>query len=139
MEQPRPKSSDPGADPGAGDGLDAIAQYGRGDYDELTGTYEWYDVPPDVTAERKTADWGAILTRLDLLAFDMQRHLGLRLTEVLRTHTWREFVVLVQGLLGVDEHLVTAGGVQTFPATLIGAHFHTTEQDDEGQDDDDGH
>jgi hypothetical protein len=132
VELPRPKSTAPDAGSGVGerDGLEAIAQYGRGEYDELTGTYEWYDVPPDVSAERTAADWGEIFARLDLLAFDMQRHLGLRLTTVLRTHTWREFVALVQGLLGLDDHVVTAAGIHTFPASLIGAHFHTTSDDD---------
>lgn len=54
---------------------------------------------------------------------------------MLHTHTWREFAALVSGLLGLDEHLVTPhGGITSFPATLIGAHFHTTD-DSEGADD----
>ncbi|PCN47012.1 hypothetical protein Csp2054_14310 [Curtobacterium sp. 'Ferrero'] len=91
-------------------------------------------MPPDVAGERTTADWGEIIARFDLLAFDMQRHLGLRLTTVLRTHTWREFAALVSGLLSIDEHLVTPGRIITVPGTLIGSHFHTP--DDEEQRDD---
>jgi hypothetical protein len=53
---------------------------------------------------------------------------------VLRTHTWREFAALVSGLLGLDDHFVTPGGITSVPATLIGAHFHkndSEEPDDE--------
>lgn len=83
----------------------------------------------------RRADWSEIITRLDLVAFDMARHLGgLRLTTVLNTYTWREFRALVNGLLGLDDHIVTPAGVQTFPATAIGALFQTTD-DDEEQDD----
>lgn len=83
-----------------------------------------------MASERKSADWGEILTRLDLVAFDLQRHLGLRLTTVLRTHTWREFAALVSGLLGLDDHFVTPGGITSVPATLIGAHFHTNDSEE---------
>ncbi len=71
-----------------------------------------------------------ILTHLDLLAFDMQRHLGLRLTTVLHTHTWREFADLVSGLLGLEEHLVTPRGVTSIPATLLGSRFTTTDDEE---------
>lgn len=135
MELDRPKSIEAGADSGPREGLDAIAQYGRGEFDELTGTYEWYEVPPEVAGRRTTADWGEVIARFDLLAFDFQRHLNLRLTTVLRTHTWREFVALVSGLLSIDEHLVTGTGITTVPATLIGAHFHTTDDSEEPDDD----
>jgi len=91
-------------------------------------------VPPDVAGERKAADWGEIIARFDLLAFDFQRHLHLRLTTVLNTHTWREFAALVSGLLSIDEHLVTGTGIVTIPATLIGAHFHTTDDSEEPTD-----
>jgi hypothetical protein len=64
----------------------------------------------------------------------MQRHLGLRLTVVLHTHTWREFAALVSGLLGLDEHLVTGTSITTVPATLIGAHFHTSDDSEEPDD-----
>ncbi|WIA99748.1 hypothetical protein [Curtobacterium sp. MCBA15_012] len=87
-------------------------------------------MPAEVTASRTTADWGRIVQRLDLLAFDMQHHLGLRLTTVLRTHTWREFAHLVSGLLGLEEHIVTGRGVTSIPASLLGAHFHTPDDEE---------
>jgi hypothetical protein len=91
-------------------------------------------VPADVTATRTAADWGEIIARFDLVAFDLQHHLGLRLTTVLTTYTWREFAALVSGLLGLVEHLVTPSGVKSIPATLIGAHFHTPDDDEEPED-----
>jgi hypothetical protein len=88
-------------------------------------------VPAEITATRTRADWGEIIARFDLVAFDLQHHLGLRLTTVLTTYTWREFAALVSGLLGLDEHLVTpGGGVTSIPATLIGAHFHTPDDEE---------
>lgn len=83
----------------------------------------------------RRADWSLILAHLDLVAFDMARHLGgLRLTTVLNTYTWREFRTLVNGLLGLDEFVTTPAGVQAIPATSLGALFQTTDDDEEPDD-----
>jgi hypothetical protein len=55
---------------------------------------------------------------LDLLAYDFRRHLGLRLTDVLATYTWREFAHLVSGVLSE-------------PLSLTAAHFQREEPADE--------
>jgi hypothetical protein len=76
--------------------------------------------------------WVDILGRPDLLAFDLQHHLGLRLPVVLRTYGWREFAALVSGLLALEKVIHTARGAQVIPDTAIGAHFHHDEEADDG-------
>jgi hypothetical protein len=109
----RPKS-DSGSDRlggpeqgGEAEGLEAIAQYGRGRFDEATGTYEWYEVPEEVTAPGKGVTWQRILEKWKALEADFRSEYQVRLSspKVRCRMSWREFVVLVHGLLSADTRL----------------------------------
>lgn len=109
----RPKSA-LGGDPGAGDGatgLDAIAQYGKGELDPATGLFEWYDLPPDHAARRIVEDGSqgsvtilSVVEQWELLVADFRSEygIGLALGEPL---AWREFRPLVVGLLATDSRI----------------------------------
>lgn len=89
-------------------GLDAIAQYGRGDYDEATGLYEWYDLPSDHSAKRRQGGevaWRSLIEQWALLEADWSSEYGERLARVWPSLTWREFRTGVAGLLACDSRL----------------------------------
>lgn len=108
-----------GVDPGA-TGLEAIAEFGRGEVDEH-GVFEWYDIPPGHAA-RKVAEGSqggvsflTIVEQWDLLVADFRSEygIGLALGEPV---PWREFRPLVTGLLACDSR--------------IGRHFQPPERRD---------
>ena len=98
-------------EPGGQEGVEAIAQYGRGKYDEATGLYEFYeDIPKEVTTtfEGGPLTWGRILEKGVAIVADFRSEYGLSLAspKVRRRLTWLEFTALVQGLLMADTRLL---------------------------------
>lgn len=91
-----------------GSGLEAIAQYGRGEKDEATGLYDWYDLPPGV-AEPQTGDGDGgirvleLVGEWELVVADFASEYGIRLATA--DLTWREFLAYLAGLLSVDSRL----------------------------------
>jgi hypothetical protein len=109
----RPKSAlggDPGGDSGPR-GLEAIAEFGRGEVDPETGLFDWYDIPPGHAA-RRVVDEGErgsvtileVVEQWELLVADFRSEygIGLALGEPV---PWREFRPLVAGLLACDSRL----------------------------------
>jgi hypothetical protein len=124
----RPKST-LGGDPGAGSGprgLDAIAEFGRGQLDPETGIFEWYDIPPGHPARRRVKDdddsqagslsFLTIVEQWDLLVADFRSEYGIGLALGERI-AWREFRPLVAGLLACDSRI--ARHFQPPPEPLI--------------------
>ena len=111
----RPKSTLVG-DLGAGDGprgLEAIAEYGRGERDPETGIFEWYDLPANHPARRRVDDEGgtegsvtilAVVEQWDLLVADFRSEYGIGLALGERI-PWREFRPLVTGLFATDSRI----------------------------------
>lgn len=97
--------------------FDHLAKYGRGRIiDEATGEYEWYEIPKD---EGRAVTWQAILDQPRLIAADFLSEYGIRLSRVGNRLSWREFTLMVEGLLAAD--------------TRLSRHFRA--QDDEGESD----
>jgi hypothetical protein len=85
--------------------FDHLAQYGRGRIiDDATGQYEWYDLP-DSQAGGEEVDWDEILAQPRLIAADFAAEYQIRLAQVGNRLSWREFAVLVEGLLSSDSRL----------------------------------
>lgn len=104
----RPKSFDRGNGPASsgeaaagseGSGFAAIAKYGVGEPDPVTGIYRVYEVPAEVTNPKVSIldlveDWHLVVS-------DFAQLYSIRLATV--DMTWREFVVLLTGLLAVND------------------------------------
>lgn len=131
MESGRPKSTNGSAETER-EGFDAIAQYGRGDFDEATGTYDWYETPPEVTGRQIRAPWDEVFAAFNILRFDFQRHLHIDLAEAIHTRSWRWFADQVNGLLSMQEFVSTSRGVVPLPGSLIAARFTDAEEPDNG-------
>lgn len=102
----RPKSVD-GVRESAGtkQGSKTLDEYGRGDYDEATGLYEWYeDVPEEVTGG-KPISWVDLFKAWKLIEADFNSEYGINLERELRHMSWRRFAVLVTGLLNADTRI----------------------------------
>lgn len=91
-------------------GLAAIAQYGYGRQDPLTGRYEGYDIPPGHAAKTKAGQevpvtWPEILASFDVLIQDFAAEYGIRLAAEFGSMTWAEFATFAVGLLARDSRL----------------------------------
>lgn len=83
--------------------FDHLAEYGRGRIiDEATGEYEWYEIPED---DARTVTWAAILDQPRLIAADFLSEYGIRLSQVGNDLAWRDFALMVEGLLAADTRL----------------------------------
>ncbi len=96
-------------EPEAASGLEAIAQYGVGERDPFTGSYEAYDFPEGHPATQ-TAEEGRRVTRDELLAApwdligaDFASEYAIRL--VGSDIRWPEFRLLLTGLLSADTRI----------------------------------
>jgi hypothetical protein len=106
----RPKSDSGVDEPGAeaDEGPEAIAQYGRGRYDEATGLYEYYEgIPKEVTgAPSEAVGWPQILEHWDLLEADFRSEYTIDLWSW--SGSWRQFSTFTRGLLAADTRLSRA-------------------------------
>jgi hypothetical protein len=81
---------------------------GRGNYDEATGLWEWYeDVPEELTGGVNVVSHAAVLNEWDLLEGAFHDVFGVDLVEVMQENvkTWRWFTVRVAYLLHGDNPL----------------------------------
>lgn len=99
---------------------DDLDQYGRGEYDEASGTWEWYDIPPEALAQKQAQDRGEIVTLTDLFAqhwkhveADLHDCYGIDIedTNLMGSRTWRWLKVRILGL-------VTKTGTRTHTAIV---------------------
>lgn len=118
--RPGSTSRSAGIDGDCGDesGLAAIAQYGVGQRDPLTGTYESYDFPdghPATLTEAEGAtpvSWDTLRDKWPLIVADFSSEYTIRLAET--RMPWPEFWWHLTGLLATDtrinRHLTKARG-----------------------------
>ncbi|HON76804.1 MAG TPA: hypothetical protein PLQ23_16840, partial [Dermatophilaceae bacterium] len=93
---------------GGGSGLAAIHKYGGGEYDPVTGLWEYYEFPPGHEARGQEAEevsWRDLLDQWVLLEADWLSEYHERLSAVWAALSWREFVVGVVGLFAADTRL----------------------------------
>lgn len=84
---------------------------GRGEYDPVTGLYEWYEggLPPASQAQRqgKRVTRTALLEQWPLVEADFQDTYGLDLDApgLMRERSWRWFQTRLYGLLSADSRI----------------------------------
>lgn len=82
---------------------------GRGNYDEATGYWDWYeDVPEELTAAGGDYfEWtpAQVLNEWVLLEGAFQAELGIDLEDVLRVKSWRWFFTRIRYLMSTDNAL----------------------------------
>lgn len=90
---------------GAGAGID-IDDYGSGEYDPDTQTWEFYDIPPEVLTKlsgpvgMKMVAWKDIWAHRDAIEVDLHERFGVDLSSgILRTRTARWLRVRIEQLL----------------------------------------
>ena len=98
-----PKSVGGSSDGGTGtvDGLDAIAQYGRGERDPETGLFDYYELPDDHEAHGGQGSEVRLLDAIEqwpLLVADFVDR-GIRIHKERDSLTWAEFRDVLVGLL----------------------------------------
>lgn len=96
---------------GSDAGLD-IDQYGSGEYDEATETFEFYDIPDEVLAGLAGPvgvtffPWSQVWAQLDAVEADLHERYGIDLSSgILARRTARWLRVHVEQLLTVDSRL----------------------------------
>jgi hypothetical protein len=102
----RPKSAEPGGAKGRG-----ADRYGRGQRDEATGLYEWYEFPEgEGPGVGEPVTWRAILARWGLIEADLHACYGIDLGEpdLLRARSWRWLRARIIGLLSADTRITRA-------------------------------
>lgn len=90
---------------GAGTGID-IDDYGSGEYDPDTQTWEFYDIPPEVLQRlsgpvgMRTIPWSDIWAHRDAIEVDLHERFGVDLSSgILRRRTARWLRVRIEQLL----------------------------------------
>jgi hypothetical protein len=91
-------------------GLDAIAQYGIGERDPLTGLYEAYDIPEGHAAqggaeEGHPVTWTQLVEQWELIVADFTSEYGIDLRARRHTMPWRDFAIWAQGLMTADTRI----------------------------------
>jgi hypothetical protein len=95
-------------------GLDAIAQYGIGQRDPLTGLYEAYDIPAGHAAAQtqtpgerkgKPVTWPELIGQWSLLECDFGTQYGVELEDAIKIRTWRWFRVKCEGILAAETRI----------------------------------
>lgn len=83
-------------------------EYGRGEYDPVTGLWEWYELPEERTQPR--VSWGDILSRWPLVEADLHEVYGIDAEdrELMRSRSWRWLETRIAGLLAADTRLSRA-------------------------------
>jgi hypothetical protein len=95
-----------------------LDQYGRGEYDEATGLYEWYDLPPERAQGKGQAfSLTELLAQRALVVADFASEYGVELETW--AGTWRMFLDRLTGLLHTDSRLAR--------------HFQPKEDDADGR------
>jgi hypothetical protein len=82
----------------------SLDQYGRGDYDEETGIWEWYEIPDAEIQRLETqangVTWDALLTHWSAIEADLQdRGIDVDDTTLMASRSWRWLRVRITGLL----------------------------------------
>jgi hypothetical protein len=84
-------------------------QYGRGRYDDRTGLYEWYDIPPQErpSSRGRQVAWRDILTHWQLVEADLHSAYGIDVEDrdLMRRRSWRWLEARIVGLLAADTRL----------------------------------
>ena len=106
----RPRGGDAGSDGGELSGYAAIAQYGHGRQDPVTGAFEWYEYPEGYGAQSsatQTIEIGDLLRHGDPIVADFASEYGIRLYESPRL-SWRVFCIYLAGLVRPGTRLAAA-------------------------------
>ena len=82
--------------------------YGRGEFDEVTGLWEWYEAPPELLTP--SFSWGEVLTHWDRIQLDLHERFGIDTgdRELLRSRPWSWLRLRISSLLAVESRLVAA-------------------------------
>ena len=101
-----------GKSPDASPAVD-IDQYGRGEYDPVTGLFEWYEVPPEQQARIEAAGervtWGRLLDLWGLVEADLQdRGIDVDDRALMGARSWRWLRTRIRGLLSTDSRTARA-------------------------------
>lgn len=90
-----------GAQPGPAQGKED--PYGRGEFDEATGLWEWYEYPSEAERQRsqgKGLTWARLLEHWPLIEADMHQTYGVDVgSSILLNRTWRWLSVRIVQLL----------------------------------------
>lgn len=84
---------------------------GRGQYDPVTDTWEWYEYPPGVKPESSSGrriSWPELLEQWPLIEADLHDVYGVDVEadpSPLDTRTWRWLRIRIAGLLNADTRL----------------------------------
>src|SRR5690606_18262608 len=103
------KSAESGGPEGAGEARHLGV--GRGEYDPVTGLYEWYEggLPTPSRARSgslRSLTWDKLLAQWPLIEADLHSEYGIDADSgVLRERTWRWLQVRILGLLSCDSRL----------------------------------
>ncbi len=94
---------------GAARGYDAIAQYGRGERDPISGVYEWYEIPQGNPARGgQLVGWPEILTHWPLIEADLHSEYGIDTGAGALLRPWPWLRTRIVGLLSADTRLARA-------------------------------
>lgn len=84
-------------------------EYGRGDYDEATGLYEWYEAPQEEVDKHNGSTTSITYTELlghwRILEGTFHQTFGVDLAEVWHRKSWRWFTARIATLLAGDNPL----------------------------------
>lgn len=87
-------------------GDEAENPYGRGQYDPVTGLWDYYEEPEEAGAHAgPLIGWAELIGQWKLLESDFHEVYGADLSREVHRQTWRWFDVRVQGLLAADTRL----------------------------------
>lgn len=99
----RPKSSEEVRDPERAESGDStLAEYGRGHFDEESGLFEWYEVPPEIASRGLELTLADVVEQWPLVIFDFATILHVDLEQSMR-RPFRWFKVRLSGLLDHED------------------------------------
>ena len=87
------------------DGHHQLDQYGRGEYHEDTGLWDWYETPREVLTAGTPVTYLSIFEQWPLVEGSFQAVFGIDLERVWRRKSWRWFAVRITYLLQTDTAL----------------------------------
>lgn len=84
---------------------EALNPLGRGEYDPVTGIWDWYADPPAGEEDEggEPISWEQLAAQRPLIVADFASEYGIRL--IIEPVTWVEYVPLLHGLLRADTRL----------------------------------
>jgi hypothetical protein len=78
------------------------ADYGRGEYDEETGLWEWYEVPSALLSP--SFSWGEVLDHWNLITLDLHDQFGIDCGDraLMRARPWSWMRLRIRSLLQIE-------------------------------------